>query len=461
MGAGAASNRTGSTYQTATLLERTGRRLDKDIVIVGAGLAGLRCAQLLQQAGFETLLLEASDAPGGRVRTDLVDGFRLDRGFQVLLTSYPESKAALSYRALRLRRFSPGALVWHGGRFHRFSDPWREPINAARFLFDDVVTLRDKWHIARLRTRVSRSELASLFQRPEQSTHSFLRQFGFSAKMIDRFFAPFFGGVFLEGELQTSARYFEFLFRMFANGSTAVPAEGMERIPQQMAARLQPGTLELNTRVTQVARSQQRFSVTTAGGSTIEAKQMVFAVAEHALKPLLADLLPHTRAQAREQRQWNCTTTLYYAAATSPIAGPILALNGEGPDGGPINNLVVMSQVSKRYAPKGQELIAISVIGYAPFDDSSMEWLDQAVREHAERWFGAPVVKTWRLVGGYPIHQALPLARTTQWESSATRVTDNVYSCSDAQETPSLQGALTSGRRAAEAILAQRGALGG
>ncbi len=435
--------------------------MEKDIVIVGAGLAGLRCAELLQRAGFETLLLEAADAPGGRVRTDVVDGFRLDRGFQILLTAYPETRAVLSYRALKLRRFTPGALVWHGGRFHRFADPWREPVNAARFLFDDVITFGDKWRVARLRARVSRGTPEALFARKDQSTHEYLRQFGFSPRMIDRFFAAFFGGVFLENELQTSAHYFEFLFRMFAEGAAAVPSEGMERIPQQMAAKLQAGTLELNTRVTGVTRRQQRFAVTTAGGGTIEAKQLVFAVAEHALRPLLAELLPHTRAQAREQRAWNSTTTLYYAAPQSPVQGSILALNGEGPDGGPINNLAVMSQVSRRYAPKGQELIAVSVVGVAPNNDQAMESLEGKVREHAERWFSADVVKEWRLVGAYPLEYALPLARSTQWEASATRVTDNVYICSDAQETPSLQGALASGRRAAEAILAQRGALGG
>ncbi len=432
--------------------------MEKDIVIIGAGLAGMRCAELLQQAGFETLVLEAADAPGGRVRTDLVDGFRLDRGFQILLTAYPETKAVLSYRALKLGKFIRGALFGYGGRFHRFSEPRREPLRAGRFLFDDVIRFGDKWRVAALAARVNRGDPAMLFHRKDESTHAFLRQFGFSPKMINRFFAPFFGGVFLESELQTSARYFEFLFRMFADGSAAVPAEGMERIPQQMAAKLAPGTLQLNTRVTEVSRRQQRFLVSTDSSGTIEAKQLVFAVAEHALGPLLAGLLPHTRTQARERRLWNRTTTIYYAAPRSPIAGPILALNGEGPDGGPINNLAVMSQVSKRYAPPGQELIAVSIVGVAPGDDATMQALEERVREHAERWFGAEAVEQWRLVGAYPIEHALPLARTTQWESSATRVTDNVYMCSDAQETPSLQGALASGRRAAEAILAQRGA---
>ncbi len=433
--------------------------MEKDIVIVGAGLAGMRCAELLQRAGFDTLLLEASDGPGGRNRTDTVDGFRLDRGFQILLTAYPETRAVLNYRALKLRKFLPGALVWHGGRFHRFIDPWREPLNAGKFLFDDVVTFGDKWRIALLRARVSRGAPATLFHRPDQSTHQFLREFGFSAKMIDRFFAPFFGGVFLEAELQTSARYFEFLFRMFAGGAAAVPAEGMGRLSQQMAAKLEPGTLELNRKVAAVSRRRERFLVKTEDGKEVEAKQLVFAVAEHALHPLLVDLLPQTRTQAHRPRAWNRTTTLYYAAPSSPIKGPILALNGEGPDGGPINNLAVMSQVSRRYAPEGQELIAVSAVSTAPATDEAMEQLEEKVREHAERWFGADTVRAWRLVGAYPIRYALPLARTTQWEASPTRMTDNVYICSDAQETPSLQGALASGRRAAEAILAQRGSL--
>ena len=436
--------------------------MEKDVVIIGAGLAGLRCAELLERAGLEVLLLEAADAPGGRVRTDLVDGFRLDRGFQVLLTAYPETRSALHYRSLKLRRLKPGALVWQGGRFHRFADPWREPIVAARFLFDDIISFADKVRIAALRARVRSGEPSELFTRPDMPTYAYLRKFGFTPRMIERFFSPFFGGIFLEQELVTSSRYFQFLFRMFAAGSVAVPSEGMEKLPQQLAGRLKPGTLETNTRVTALTRRAQRFVVAIedgrAEGRSIEAKHVVLAVAEHDQRALLSDVLTAKRAQAREAREWNATTTLYYAAAVSPVQGPVLVLNGEGPGGGPINNLAVMSQVSRKYAPLGQELISVSCVGMAPHDNEAMQALDAGVREQATQWFGEQVA-SWRLLAGYPIRYALPLARSTQWEASSPRLSDNLYICSDAQEQPSLQGALTSGRRTAEAMLAQRGAL--
>ncbi len=432
--------------------------MEKDVAIIGAGLAGLRCAGLLERAGLDVLLLEAADAPGGRMRTDVVDGFRLDRGFQVMLMAYPEARSALHYRSLKLRRLLPGALVWHGGRFHRFADPWREPRAALKFLFDDIVPLADKLRVAALRTRVRAGEPSEIFKRPDMPTYAYLRKFGFSPRMIERFFSPFFGGIFLEQELITSSRYFQYLFRMFSAGAVAVPLEGMEKIPQQLAARLRPGTLETGVRVSGLTRRAQRFAVALPGGRTIEAKHVVVAVAEHEQRPLLNEILSPKRAQARETRDWNSTTTLYYTSSKSPVLGPILVLNGEGPGAGPINNLAVMSQVSNRYAPPGQELIAVSCVGVGPADDEQMSVLDGLVREQATLWFGAEV-EQWRLLAGYPIRYALPLARSSQWEASSPRLADNVYICSDAQEQPSQQGALASGRRAAEAILAQRGAL--
>jgi phytoene dehydrogenase-like protein len=411
-------------------------------VIVGAGLAGLSCAISLEAAGLPVTLLEASDGPGGRVRTDVVEGFRLDRGFQVMLTAYPEAKRLLDGRALEWKKFEPGALVWHGGKFHRFADPFRNPIGAARFLFDPIVPVGDKLRVAKLRARVQRGTFEEMFARPERTTRDYLNSIPFSPAMIDRFFEPFFAGVFLERELVTSSRFFEFLFRMFSVGDTAVPAKGMEQIPLQLAARLRAATLQTGARVSKVTRVARSFAVEIEGQPDLEARAVVLAVAGNEGNALLGGVggwsVPEVRA-------WNQTTAFCYAAERVPVNEPIILLNGEGRVAGPVNNVAVMSAVSSAYAPPGAHLVVASVVGAAPAENE--------VRAHLRKWFG-PVVNSWRLLRTYPIPQALPQQKHAEWEQAPVRLggTGGVYMCGDHRETASIQGALASGRRAAEAV---------
>jgi phytoene dehydrogenase-like protein len=422
-----------------------------EVVVVGAGLAGLSCTLSLEASGIAVTLLEASDVPGGRVRTDMVEGFLLDRGFQVLLTSYPEAKRLLDYSALQLKNFRPGALVWHGGRFHRFADPFRNFTGAARFLLDPIVPLTDKLRVATLRAHVLRGNCEELFARPEQTTRDYLQAVPFSADIIERFFRPFFGGVFLEPELVTSSRFFEFLFRMFSTGGTAVPAAGMQQIPLQLAAKLQSGTLATGARVTKVTRSAQSFEVAMDGGEKVEARAVVLAVAGNEGNALLAGVggwsVPEVRA-------WNRTTAFYYAAQQAPVNEPILLLNGEGRSAGPVNNVAVLSAVSPTYAPAGAHLVMASVVGEAPGEDTALRRLDNEVRAHIKKWFGA-IVDSWQLLRAYPLPHALPQQRHAEWEQAPVRLggSGGVYMCGDYRETASIQGALGSGRRAAEAVV--------
>ncbi|MGA3223669.1 MAG: NAD(P)/FAD-dependent oxidoreductase [Acidobacteriaceae bacterium] len=422
-----------------------------EVIVIGAGLAGLSCTLSLEAAGVPVTLLEASDAPGGRVRTDMVEGFLLDRGFQVMLTAYPEARRQLDYSALQLKNFRPGALVWHGGRFHRFADPFRNFTGAARFLLDPIVPLTDKLRVATLRAHVLRGNCEELFARPERTTRDYLQAAPFSADIIERFFKPFFGGVFLEPELATSSRFFEFLFRMFSTGDTAVPAAGMQQIPLQLAAKLQTRTLVTGARVRKVTRATQSFEVEMERGEKLEARAVVLAVAGNEGNSLLAGVggwsVPEVRA-------WNQTAAFYYAASQAPVSEPILLLNGEGRSAGPVNNLAVMSAVSPAYAPAGGHLVMASVVGEAPGEDAALARLDGEVRAHLRKWFG-PFVDAWQLLRAYSLPHALPQQRHAEWEQAPVRLggSGGVYMCGDYRETASIQGALASGRRAAEAVL--------
>ncbi len=428
-----------------------------EVAIIGAGLAGLSCALSLEAAGLSVTLLEASDAPGGRVRTDLVDGFRLDRGFQVMLTAYPEAKRLLDYRALQLKPFQPGALVWHGGKFHRFADPFRNPMGAARFLLDPIVPLADKLQVAKLRQRVQRGTLKEIFTRTEKTTRDYLQAVPFSANIIEKFFEPFFAGVFLERELVTSSRFFEFLFRLFSLGDAVVPAAGMQQIPLQLAAKLRAGTLLTGARVSKLTRNTRSFQIEIAGKDQQEARAVVLAVPGNDGNRLLGGVggwsIPEVRA-------WNKTTAFYYAAQQVAVAEPVILLNGEGRAAGPVNHVAVMSAVSPQYAPPGVHLVVANVVGEAPAEDAALMRLDRAVRLHMRKWFG-PAVDSWKMLGAYTLARALPQQRHAEWEQAPVRVggTGGVYMCGDYRETASIQGALASGRRAAEAVIKDLGGI--
>ena len=219
------------------------------MIIIGGGLAGLSCAVQLAKSGIRFTVLEATDRVGGRVRSDIVDGFTLDVGFQVFLTAYPSCQQLLDYPALRLRYFDPGALIRHSGRFTELTDPWRNPGKVWSTATNPVGSLADKLRIWRLRSKTCRGSLAELYERPHKTTEQYLRDFGFSDRMMDQFFRPFIGGVFLDESLSVSSRMLEFAFRMFSLGGITVPADGMAAIPRQLVEQLPHGSVRLQSSV--------------------------------------------------------------------------------------------------------------------------------------------------------------------------------------------------------------------
>jgi phytoene dehydrogenase-like protein len=410
-----------------------------DVLIVGGGLSGLCCARRLSAAGISCRIYEASDDVGGRARTDEVDGFLLDRGFQVLLTSYPEARQVLDYPSLQLGRFEPGALVRYQGKFHRFVDPLRRPSQLLATALSPVASFRDKLRVARLRRNVCRSSIDQLLARPETTTIDSLRREGFSDRIVERFFRPFLGGVFLDRELKTSSRMFAFVFRMFATGDAALPAQGMAAIARQIAGQLPEGTVQTGVMVDAVEADRLLFK----GGETVCAEAIVVACEAPAAARLLGQ---KTMTDGRG------VTCLYFAADRPPIDEPILVLNGDRV--GPVNNLCVPSQVTPSYAPPNQSLISVSVLS-VPGDNQHN--LELEVRAQLRDWFG-PVVEQWRHLRSYFIPYALPDQTPPALSPVAkpARRTDGVFVCGDYLDTASIQGAMVSGRRAAEEIIDQR-----
>ena len=403
--------------------------------MIGGGLAGLVCASNLHKLGISCQLLEASDQIGGRVRTDEVDGFLLDRGFQVFLTAYPEALATLDYEQLELCRFEPGAMIRYHGKFHRFSDPWRRPQHAISTALSPAGTLADKFRIASFRKHTTRGQLEDIYNRAEQTTIALLRQRGFSDVVIERFFRPFLGGVFLDGDLHTSSRMCEFVFRMFSQGDAALPARGMGEIPRQLARHLPPDVVRTNTAV----ESIEHTNVILSSGERLSARAVIVATPAPIARRLLGD--PHPA----DGRSVSC---LYFAAPQPPLKESILVLNGDGK--GPINNLCVPSQVSSKYAPNGQSLVSVTVLG----QDSDEQRLLEQVHAQLQEWFGT-TAETWRHLKTYSISYALPAQSppALQPVAKSTRHGEGVFVCGDHCDTGSINGAMASGRRAAEAVI--------
>lgn len=407
-----------------------------EVVIIGAGLAGLCAARILNKRHVSCTIFEAADDIGGRVRTDIVRGFLLDRGFQVYLTSYPEGREVLFYESLGFHPFAHGAIVRVGGAFVRIFDPWRHPAKLIATAFSSAATLRDKMRLASLRAELNGLSLDQLIERPEQTTQDALREWGFSGRIVERFFRPFYGGVFLDPSLQTSSRMFDFTFRMFASGDAVLPDAGMGSIPRHIAARLRETDIRLNTKVVRADEN----GVTLAGGQRVMARAVIIATDQTAAAELLGQ---------PTSRPWRGTTCHYFAADKPPVNEPTLVLDGEAR--GPINHLAVVSNVCRSYAPPGAHLVCANVVGEAANDPSA----NDAVVDQLCEWFGESA-RRWERLASYRIPHSLPdqtPPALAQWQRTV-RIRKGLYVCGDHVDQASINGAMTSGRRAAEAVLA-------
>ena len=406
-----------------------------DVIIVGAGIAGLTAAKLAKAEGKKILVIEASDGVGGRVRTDCKDGFLLDRGFQVLLTAYPAAKKLLDYDRLDLKRFRPGATILKHSKKYNIGDPFREPKMLWYTLFSPIGSLLDKLLLLKLKFYLRFSKIEVLFKRPEISTLTYLKQYGFSEKFIENFFRPFFSGIFLENELSTSSRMFEFAFKMFGEGWAAIPARGMGMISVQLAEGLEKHELVLNEKVTHIAGNQ----ITTKTGLNYQAKAIV--IATDALH------LPYSES-SYDSIIGKSALTLYFSSPQKTEVTQRIALNANEEQ--LINNIAFMDHISPSYAPPHKSLVSVSV---NKAKAKNIAQLEQLVRWELLQWY--PNAIDWQLLAYYEIPYALPNNETVKYSIAThhSQISDNCYICGDHLLYGSINAAMMSAQIAVDALL--------
>lgn len=406
--------------------------MDESIVIVGGGISGLTAAIELERAGKSPVIIEMSDRIGGRVKTDHIEGFQLDRGFQVLLTAYPEVKRYLDLDSLDLKKFEPGAMIYRGDNHFVVADPLRDFSQALPMLMSEVGSLRDKIKTFFLTRKLKKKRIEDIFSETSQSTMQYLKQEGFSDRIIENFFIPFFGGIYLENELRTSSRMFEFVFKMFSEGYAAIPANGMEEIPKQLASQLNSTKVRTDTKVQEVNAQDLVLD----GGEKVSFTKLIIASPPNKLLKGFVD----------DFHEFESVTNLYFRTKERRKGRAMIGLV---PDtNSVVNNFCVLSDTASTYAPAGESLVSASVNG------PSEKELRGLVRNELCELAGFDGEQL-EYLHSYEIPKALPRIKDQSYGMAETevRVHENIFLAGDFLLNASLNAAMVSGRTAARAVI--------
>lgn len=406
---------------------------EEKIYIIGAGLSGLIAALELEKAGFSPIILESSDRVGGRMKTDQVDGYIMDQGFQVLNTAYPELKRYLDLKKLRLKSFDPGAVIFDGKNSYIITDPMRNPLKIVGMAFSEVGTFLDKIKVVTLSQELKKKSNEEIFNEQSIPTHLYLKNYGFSDTIITNFFKPFFRGIFLEKNLDTSSRIFEFVFKMFAIGDTAVPEKGMGEIPVMIQLQLRNSQIFFNSPVEKI----EGKSIFLQSGEIHEADRIIIAMQPdrvmHQLKGQFAS--PHK------------VINLYFSTHQPFLPKPVIGLI---PGDHLINNFAFMNAVSEAYSTNGNSLLSVSVLETELDEDE----LVKCVQAELEEISGINA-EYFKFIRAYKVAYALPNLDDPKYSIPMTecKIADHVFLAGDYLLNGSINAAMTSGRTAAEAVI--------
>lgn len=403
-----------------------------NIHIIGAGVSGLIAARVLEENGYHPVIIEATDRVGGRVKTDLINGYQLDHGFQVLLTGYPAAKKYLNFDALELQKFLPGASIFKNGKQRIIGDPLRDFSLLFPTLFSGIGSFSDKLKIFKLNLKLKKKSLSEIFSDNEQTTLSYLKDFGFSDRIIADFFMPFFSGIFLEAQLETSSRMFEFVYKMFGEGYASIPKAGIEAIPKQLSQNLKNTTIKFNTKVSEVMDAK----IILDDGTTLESDYTIIATDASNLVPSLK----------HHPTQWKSCDTLYFELDKRIITKKLIGLIPE--KGTLINNIFYHTSL-KTETTSQKELLSVTIVeDHALSEDALVEQVTLELKTYCG-------VELPRFIKHYAIPLALPKLSDLHYEMqpSETRLTPSVFLAGDTQLNGSLNAAMISGEQAALGVI--------
>jgi protoporphyrinogen oxidase len=402
------------------------------IHIIGGGISGLIAARVLEEHGLSATIIEATDRLGGRVKTDMVDGYSLDHGFQVLLTTYPAAKKYLDFDALELQEFIPGAAIFKNGKQKIIGDPLRNLSLLLPTLFSGIGTVNDKLKILALNRRLKKKSIQNIFAEKEKTTAAYLKEIGFSNAIITDFFTPFFSGIFLENKLETSSRMFEFVYKMFGEGNAALPKDGIEAIPKQLFEKLKSTTCTLNTKV----KSVENGSIKLESGEALKSN---FTIIATQASELVANL-------KNQNTLWKSCDTLYFEVDKREIKKPLIGLMAA--PNALINNIFYHTSLQTS-ARATKELLSVTVI------DTQNLTNKQLVTGVQKELKALCNINTSTFIKQYNIPMALPNLQDIQYEMlpSETRLTETIFLAGDTQLNGSLNAAMIAGERAALEVI--------
>ena len=406
---------------------------DFKIYIVGAGVSGLVAAQVLENQGYQPVILEASDRAGGRVKTDIKNGFQLDHGFQVLLSSYPAAQKYLDFKALKLQELKPGAVIFNNGKQQVIGDPLRDISTLFSTLFSGIGTLSDKFKIFQLNLKLKNKSIEAIFSSDEISTKAYLQEFGFSSQIITQFFTPFFTGIFLENELTTSSRMFEFVFKMFGEGLAALPKGGMEEISKQLVSNLKHTTFQYNTQVSSVSNEE----IVLHTGEKLVSTATIIAT----------DASKLVRDAPSKNLIWKSCQTLYFTANKRVIEKPMIGLVSKKDS--LINNIFYHTSVATN-SNNTEELLSVTVVKEHQLTE------EQLIATVTKQLQEECTIDHLTFLAVYHIKKALPDLKDIKYEVSPpeTQLSSGIFLAGDVQLNGSLNAAMIAGEKAALQVIA-------